>query len=101
MLCWYYPHSISNNAVFRLVIGLFGLIGMFGVSMGPILGRGIDKLVTWYAILIPTFFMAIFWAVQTAAAGINISAIVIVCVGLDLCDAMQQVSLSTAVFRYE
>ncbi|KAJ3784180.1 MFS general substrate transporter [Lentinula aff. detonsa] len=81
-----------------LVIGLFGLIGMFGVSMGPILGRGIDRLVTWYAILIPTFFMAIFWAVQTAAAGVNISAIVLVCIGLDLCDAMQQVSLSTAVF---
>ncbi|KAJ4469554.1 major facilitator superfamily domain-containing protein [Lentinula aciculospora] len=81
-----------------LVIGLFGLIGMFGVSMGPILGRGIDRLVTWYAILIPTFAMAIFWAIQTGAAGINISAIVIVCIGLDLCDAMQQVSLSTAVF---
>ncbi|KAJ3891005.1 major facilitator superfamily domain-containing protein [Lentinula edodes] len=81
-----------------LVIGLFGLIGMSGVSMGPILGRGIDRLVTWYAILIPTFAMAIFWAIQTAAAGVNISAIVIVCIGLDLCDAMQQVSLSTAVF---
>ncbi|KAF8825738.1 hypothetical protein HHX47_DHR6000300 [Lentinula edodes] len=73
-----------------LVIGLFGLIGMSGVSMGPILGRGIDRLVTWYAILIPTFAMAIFWAIQTAAAGVNISAIVIVCIGLDLCDAMQQ-----------
>ncbi|KAJ3821126.1 major facilitator superfamily domain-containing protein [Lentinula raphanica] len=81
-----------------LVIGLFGLIGMFGVSMGPILGRGIDRLVTWYAILIPTFCMVIFWSIQTAAAGVNISAIVIVCIGLDLCDAMQQVSLSTAVF---
>lgn len=36
----------------RLVIGLFGLVGMGGVAMAPVAGRAIDRLVPWYGTLI-------------------------------------------------
>lgn len=81
-----------------LVIGLFGLVGMFGVLVGPFAGRLIDKLVPWYATLIATLVLSISQAVQTAAGGINVSAVIIACFGLDAARQMQQVSLSTAVF---
>ncbi|KAG6914647.1 hypothetical protein DXG01_016121 [Tephrocybe rancida] len=72
------PYNYST-----LVIGLFGLVGMFGVAMGPFLGKLIDKLVP---------------CVQTAAGGINIGAVVIATIGLDVFRQTLQVSLSTAVF---
>jgi hypothetical protein len=37
----------------RLVIGLFGLIGMFGITVGPFVGRIVSHLVSWYATLLP------------------------------------------------
>jgi hypothetical protein len=37
----------------RLVIGLFGLIGMFGIAVGPFVGRVVSHLVSWYAMLLP------------------------------------------------
>jgi hypothetical protein len=80
------------------VIGLFGLVGMFGVAMGPVVGRTIDKLVPWYATLIATFGVTVFQAVQTGAGGINISAVIIACLGLDVFRQMQQISLTTRVF---
>ena len=82
-----------------LDIGLFGLVGMFGVSMGPLIGRFIDGLVPWYATLIATFIQIVFQAVQTGAGGINISAVIIACFGLDVGRQMQQVSLTTAVYK--
>lgn len=73
---------------------------MFGVLLGPFAGRLIDNLIPWYATLVATFALLVFQAVQTAAGGINVSAVVIACFGLDVARQMQQVSLSTAVFRY-
>lgn len=73
---------------------------MFGVLLGPFAGRLIDNLVPWYATLVGTSVLLVFQSVQTAAGGINVSAVIIACFGLDLARQMQQVSLSTAVLRY-
>jgi hypothetical protein len=83
----------------RLDIGLFGLVGILGVLVGPFIGRLIDRLIPWYATLVATFLLLAFQAVQAAAGGINVSAVVIVCFGLDLSRQMQQVSLATRVLR--
>ncbi|KAG0701921.1 major facilitator superfamily domain-containing protein [Suillus ampliporus] len=80
-----------------LVIGLFGLVGMLGVLVGPFAGRVIDKLVPWYATLIATSLLLVSQAVQTAAGGINVAAVIIACFGLDVARQSQQVSLSTRV----
>ncbi|KAG6828660.1 hypothetical protein H0H92_007129 [Tricholoma furcatifolium] len=72
------PYNYST-----LVIGLFGLVGMFGVAMGPIVGRAIDRLIP---------------CIQTGAGGINIGAVVVSTLGLDVFRQMLQVSLSTAIF---
>lgn len=89
-----------DSRAYRLAIGLFGLVGMFGVLIGPFTGRLIDNLVPWYATLIATSALLVFQSVQTVGGGINVSAVVIACFGLDAARQMQQVSLSTAVFRY-
>ncbi|TFY76457.1 hypothetical protein EWM64_g7553 [Hericium alpestre] len=87
------PYNYST-----LVIGLFGLIGMFGVGMAPIVGRTIDRLVAWYATLVATIFLLAMQAIYTGAAGVNIAAVIIVCLGLDVGRQSQQVSMTTAVF---
>lgn len=71
---------------------------MLGVAMGPLLGRVIDRLIPWYAALVATFIQLAFQAVQTGAGGINISAVIIACFGLDIGRQMQQVSLTSAVY---
>ncbi|KAL5519737.1 hypothetical protein ACEPAG_1397 [Sanghuangporus baumii] len=87
------PYNYST-----LDIGLFGLVGMLGVCTGPLVGRLIDRLVPWYAALVATLIQIVFQAVQTGAGGVNISAVVISCFGLDVGRQMQQVSLTTAVY---
>lgn len=81
-----------------LVIGLFGLLGMSGVSMTPFLGRFIDRLVPWYASLFSTLVLLATQGTYISAAGINVAAIVIATIGLDLGMQMQQVSLTTSVY---
>jgi hypothetical protein len=76
----------------RFDIGLFGLVGMLGVLVGPFIGRLIDRLIPWYATLVATFLLLAFQTVQTAGGGINVSAVVVAC-------QMQQVSLATRVLR--
>ena len=89
--------SQANHPEDRLNIGLFGLVGMFGVATGPLVGRLIDKLVPWYATLISVAFLLLSQAIQTGAGGINIGAVIIATFGLDVFSQMQQVSLLTAV----
>ncbi|KAG6827919.1 hypothetical protein H0H92_009961 [Tricholoma furcatifolium] len=72
-----------DDKVSSLVIGLFGLVGFFGVALGPIVGKVIDRLVP---------------CIQTGAGGIHIGAVIVVTIGLDVFRQMLQVSLSTAVF---
>ncbi|KAI9436533.1 MFS superfamily [Lactarius psammicola] len=79
-----------------LVIGLFGLVGMSGVSMTPFVGRFIDRLVPWYATLFSTLVLLEMQGTYFGAAGINVAAIVIATIGLDIGQQMQQVSLTTS-----
>ena len=79
------------------MIGLFGLIGMTGVSLAPFVGRAIDKLIPWYATLFAILMAIICQSVQTGAGGINIAAVVIATIGFDIFRQTTQVSLITAV----
>ncbi|KAH9919162.1 MFS general substrate transporter [Epithele typhae] len=86
------PYNYST-----VVIGLFGLVGMVGVAMAPLIGRTIDNLVPWSATLVAIVALVATFAVQTAAAGLSVAAVVIVCIGLDVFRQTQQVSLTSAV----
>ena len=93
--------SINNDIDSRsLIIGLFGLVGMVGVAAGPFIGQVIDQLVPWYAALCSSFMLIIFQGIQTGAGGINVAAVVISTIGLDIFRQTVQVSLSSAVFEY-
>uniref|UniRef100_A0A8H8CS17 Major facilitator superfamily (MFS) profile domain-containing protein n=1 Tax=Psilocybe cubensis TaxID=181762 RepID=A0A8H8CS17_PSICU len=81
-----------------LVIGLFGLVGMAGVAMGPLLGRVLDKLVPWYGTLFAIAMLLVTSAVQTGAGGISVAAVVIAAFGLDVFTQMVRVSLTTSIF---
>ncbi|KAI0369394.1 MFS general substrate transporter [Pilatotrama ljubarskyi] len=86
------PYNYST-----VVIGLFGLVGMVGVAMAPLIGRTIDKLVPWSATLVAILALIATFSIQTAAVGLNVAVVVIVCIGLDIFRQTQQVSLTTAV----
>ncbi|RPD56725.1 MFS general substrate transporter [Lentinus tigrinus ALCF2SS1-7] len=86
------PYNYST-----VVIGLFGLVGMVGVAMAPLIGRTIDRLVPWSATLVGIIMLIITFAIQTAAVGLNVAVVIIVCIGLDIFRQTQQVSLTTAV----
>ncbi|KAH9828967.1 major facilitator superfamily domain-containing protein [Rhodofomes roseus] len=81
-----------------LVIGLFGLVGMFGVAMAPLVGRVIDGLVPWFAGVVAILWLLVFQSIGVGADGINIAAVVFVCIGLDVFRQMVQVSLTSSVF---
>lgn len=84
--------------IFRLTIGLFGLVGFAGVALSPLTGRMVDRLVPWYATLVGIFGYMLSQAIQVGAGGINIAAVVIACIGLDLFRQMAQISLTSAVY---
>ncbi|KAH8092186.1 MFS general substrate transporter [Cristinia sonorae] len=84
-----------------LVIGLFGLVGMLGVCLAPLIGRTIDALHPWFATTIASFILILFQAVQTGAGGVSVAAVVISCFGLDVFRQMQQVSLTSSVFSLD
>ncbi|KAL0573185.1 hypothetical protein V5O48_008778 [Marasmius crinis-equi] len=87
------PYNYST-----LAIGLFGLIGIGGVAMGPVIGRIIDKLIPWYATLIGCFGTIVGTTVQVVGGGLHISAVVIAIVCIDLFRQTVQTSLSTNIF---
>lgn len=68
--------------------------------MGPVVGHIIDRLVPWYASLFSVLMLICFQTVQVGGGGINIAAVIIATLGLDIFRQMLQVSLSTAIFGY-
>lgn len=68
--------------------------------MGPISGRLIDRLIPWHVTVFGVLMLILFQAIQTGAGGINVGAVVVSTLGLDLFRQMLQVSLATAVYRY-
>ncbi|KAL6300671.1 major facilitator superfamily domain-containing protein [Sparassis latifolia] len=81
-----------------LVIGLFGLVGMFGVAMAPVIGRLIDGLIPWFAAFVAVLALLVFQALAVGADGVHIAAVVLVCFGIDVFRQMNQVALTSAVF---
>lgn len=63
---------------FRLKIGLFALVGIFGVSFAPLAGRAIDMMVPWTATAIGLVLVIVSLTIYTAAAGISIVAVIFV-----------------------
>ncbi|KAJ7149718.1 MFS superfamily [Mycena filopes] len=80
-----------------LDIGLFGLVGMLGVLMGPFMGRLIDLLYPWYSTLFAVLLLAVFNAIQMAAGGLSVGAIIVVAFALNLFRQLLQASLATTV----
>jgi len=66
--------------------------------MAPFVGRLIDQLVPWYASVMATVTLLFVQAIYVGAAGVNVAAVVIVTVGLDVSRQMQQVSLTSSVY---
>lgn len=85
----------------RLVIGLFGLVGMAGVAAAPLIGRTVDRVVPWFATVISIICSLSFYIIQLGAGGVNIAAVVIVAAGIDMFRQSQQVSLLTRVFELD
>ncbi|KZP12420.1 MFS general substrate transporter [Athelia psychrophila] len=81
-----------------LKIGLFGLVGIFGVSCAPLVGRAIDRTVPWVATAAGIMIMIISLAIYTGAAGISIVAVVFVIFILDVGAQSLQVSSTTRVY---
>jgi hypothetical protein len=73
-------------------------MGIAGVLMIPIIGSIIDRLVPWYATLFSTLVLLAMHGTYIGAAGVNVSAVVIATIGLDIGLQMQRVSITTAVF---
>ncbi|VDC02293.1 unnamed protein product [Peniophora sp. CBMAI 1063] len=82
-----------------LAIGLMSLVGIFGVCMAPLSGRVVDKVVPWWGAFYSTVALLGCMALYTGAAGLNIGAIVVFMVGVDLFRQLQVVCLTTAVLN--
>ena len=82
-----------------LVTGLFGLFGIAGVSTTPFVGRFMDRFVPWYGSLLATLLLLMMQVTYFGAGGINVTAVIIVAIGLDIGQQMQQVSQMASVYR--
>jgi hypothetical protein len=97
----FYVYVYFLTYITRLVIGLFGLIGIGGVSAAPFTGHLIDHMVPWCSTLITSFGLLCSAAIQTGASGINIGAVVVGCIFADLFRQMQQISITSSVLGIE
>ncbi|KAF7313090.1 MFS general substrate transporter [Mycena kentingensis (nom. inval.)] len=85
------PYNYST-----LTIGLFGVIGIFGVACGPFAGRVIDRLIPWYASLAGVLILLCVQAIQVGAGDKSPAVIVVVIMGLDVFRQALQMSLAAS-----
>ncbi|KAJ3878479.1 major facilitator superfamily domain-containing protein [Lentinula edodes] len=88
------PYNYST-----LIIGLFGLIGMVGVALAPLVGRFIDFLVPWQASLVACLGLLLFQIVQVVGNGLSVAAVIIATIGLDVFRQMLETSVAISIFR--
>ncbi|KAJ7449249.1 MFS DHA1 protein [Mycena latifolia] len=81
-----------------LVIGLFGLVGMFGISMAPLVGRLVDGLVPWMATFVAILLVISSQIIQTFGGQISVAAVIIATMVLDIGVQGTQVSRVTAIY---
>ncbi|TFK96574.1 major facilitator superfamily domain-containing protein [Pterulicium gracile] len=86
------------SLIFRLTIGLFGLVGLVGIALGPLLARLVKKLVPWYAGLFALFGMMITHGIYIGTATLSVAAVVAVCIALGAFIDLEQIALSGRVF---
>lgn len=67
--------------------------------MTPFVGRFMDRFVPWYGSLFATLLLLVMQVTYFGAGGINVAAVIIVAVGLDIGQQMQQVSQMASVYR--
>ncbi|EPS92705.1 hypothetical protein FOMPIDRAFT_1056624 [Fomitopsis schrenkii] len=84
-----------------LDIGLFGLLGMLGVVLGPFLGRILDFVYPWYGAAAADVMLLIFQAVMVIGAGLNIAPVIIATLGLDVFRQTTSVSLVNMAFAVD
>ncbi|KAJ3885068.1 major facilitator superfamily domain-containing protein [Lentinula edodes] len=87
------PYNYST-----LIIGLFGLIGMVGVALAPLVGRFIDFLVPWQASLVACLGLLLFQIVQVVGNGLSVAAVIIATIGLDVFRQMLETSVAISIF---
>ncbi|GHJ87700.1 hypothetical protein NliqN6_4102 [Naganishia liquefaciens] len=84
-----------------LEIGLFGLLGLFGVCVAPFTGKLLDQMEGWLGQLAALIIQISAQAIAVGAAKRNVSAVVIVCFVLDVGLQMGQVSNSTRIYALD
>ncbi|KAH9917767.1 major facilitator superfamily domain-containing protein [Fomitopsis serialis] len=84
-----------------LDIGLFGLLGMLGVLLGPFLGRILDFIYPWWGAVAADGALLVFQAVMVIGAGLNIAPVIIATLGLDVFRQTTAVSLVNMAFAVD
>ncbi|CAK5278579.1 unnamed protein product [Mycena citricolor] len=81
-----------------LVIGIFGVVGLAGICMSPLIGRAVDSLVPWAASFVAICFVLSSQIIETFGAEKNIAAVIIATLILDVGAQATQVSMTTVIF---
>ncbi|KAF9067167.1 MFS DHA1 protein [Rhodocollybia butyracea] len=98
---WVTLTFLLNGAPYHyttLIIGLFGLVGMVGICMAPLVGRSVDGLVPWMATLVAILLAIFSQIIQTFGGEISVAPIIIAIILLDVGAQATQVSLTSAIF---